>query len=133
MPQAVNRYDWAAIRAFYEAGQSFWEYRDRFGFSGGSRWDAIERGAVVPRVNDVDGYSTRRAFKRRLAPDGTLGDCCAVCGISEWRDKKIVLELHHVNGKRDGHRPENVVLLCPNCHSQTETHRTKNRTRSGVA
>ena len=35
-PAAANRYDWNAIRAYHEAGHSFVECRERFGFSGGS-------------------------------------------------------------------------------------------------
>jgi hypothetical protein len=29
--------------------------------------------------------------------------------------------LHHVNADRLDNRVENLQLLCPNCHSQTET------------
>lgn len=132
-PAAANRYDWAAIRAFHDEGHSFVECRERFGFSGGSWWKAIERGDIVPREKELAGYSTRKAFKRRLMRDGVLAECCAICGIREWQGRPIVLELHHLNGRRDDHRPENVVLLCPNCHSQTGSYRTRNRTRSGVA
>jgi hypothetical protein len=117
----------------YEAGHSFVECREKFGFSGGSWSKAIERGDILPREKGVGSYISRRAFKRRLTRDKVLSECCAECGISEWRGRRLVLELHHVNGKKDDHRLENVVLLCPNCHSQTDTYRTKNRARSGVA
>ena len=131
-PEAGHRYDWVAIRAYYDAGHSFVECRHRFGFSGGSWSKAIERGDIVPREKEIDRYATRKAFKRRLARDGLLGQCCTECGIASWRGQPLVLELHHLNGKKDDHRKENVVLLCPNCHSQTATYRVKNR-RSGVA
>ena len=52
--------------------------------------------------------------------------CCEVCGISEWNDKKIVLELHHKNGNHSDNYIENLQILCPNCHSQTNNFRTKN-------
>lgn len=132
-PSAANRYDWSAIRAYYEAGHPFVACRERFGFSGGSWWNAIERGDIVPREKDLGDYLTRRAFKRRLAREGLRGERCAECGIGEWRGKQIVLELHHVNGQKADHRPENVILLCPNCHSQTESCRARNRSQSGVA
>lgn len=43
------RFDWAAIRAFYDAGQTKRDCRERFGFSKGA-WDqAVKRGDIQPR------------------------------------------------------------------------------------
>lgn len=48
---------------------------------------------------------------------------CSVCGQGDvWQGKKLVLQLHHKNGKNRDHRLENVTFLCPNCHTQTETY-----------
>lgn len=41
------------------------------------------------------------------------------CGITEWHGEEIILQLHHINGNHYDNRLENLVLLCPNCHSQT--------------
>ncbi len=49
------------------------------------------------------------------------------CGLSEWHGKPIVCELHHINGDSTDNRIENLIILCPNCHSQTENFRSKNR------
>lgn len=47
---------------------------------------------------------------------------CAECGIGEeWNGKHLSLQLDHINGIFNDHRIENLRLLCPNCHSQTET------------
>jgi RNase P subunit RPR2 len=42
---------------------------------------------------------------------------CKSCGLDMWQDKKITLELHHDK--------DDMVLLCPNCHSQTPNWRRK--------
>lgn len=51
---------------------------------------------------------------------------CEHCGISEWNGKPIVLEVEHINGNSEDSSPNNVCLLCPNCHSQTPTYKAKN-------
>jgi len=48
-PNFARRYDWAAVRTFYEAGHSMTACRKRFGFSRNAWWDAVRRGAIVPR------------------------------------------------------------------------------------
>ena len=52
---------------------------------------------------------------------------CSECGISTWNDKPIVLEIEHKNGNPSDNSLENVCLLCPNCHSQTNTYKGKNK------
>ena len=75
-------------------------------------------------------YAGRNALKRRLVKEGLLAYVCADCGISEWRGRPLVLHLDHRNGVGDDHRLENIRLLCPNCHSQTDTYCGKNTARA---
>lgn len=50
------------------------------------------------------------------------------CGIEScWQGKNIALELDHKNGNNRDNRLENLRFLCPNCHSQTETFRGRNK------
>lgn len=52
---------------------------------------------------------------------------CERCGISEWNGLPIRLELHHKDGNHKNAKLENVEMLCPNCHSQTDNFRYKGR------
>lgn len=60
------------------------------------------------------------SLKKRLIEEGLKENKCEICGISEWNGKKIQLELHHIDGNHYNNHLENLQILCPNCHSQTE-------------
>ena len=121
------RYDWAAIRSYYEAGRSVRECRARFGFSASGWAEAVARGDVVPRspLEDLRSWLasgrpiSRWSLKRRLVATGVKREECERCGIASWRGRRLPIELHHVNGDGRDNRIENIVFLCPNCHSQT--------------
>jgi len=51
---------------------------------------------------------------------------CHICSLSSWLDKPISLELDHIDGNHFNDDESNHRLLCPNCHSQTDTFRGKN-------
>jgi DNA-binding CsgD family transcriptional regulator/5-methylcytosine-specific restriction endonuclease McrA len=80
------RYDWAAIKEYYETGHTARECRERFGFSPGA-WDqAISRGAIVPRPEpDLKRYShrTRNAVRALLQAGRTQAQVAAELGLSK--------------------------------------------------
>lgn len=66
-------------------------------------------------------------LNKRLVKEKILEYKCSCCGISEWNNKPITLQLDHINGNNSDHRLENLRLICPNCHSQTDTYCGKNK------
>lgn len=42
------------------------------------------------------------------------------CGISEWHGNPILLQIHHIDGNHYNNSIDNLQILCPNCHSQTD-------------
>jgi hypothetical protein len=55
------------------------------------------------------------------------GHKCEECGITTWNDNPITLHAHHIDGNSYNNKPNNILLLCPNCHSQTSNYCSKNR------
>jgi len=123
-----RRYDWREIRAYYEAARSMRECQEEYGFSGASWSQAVQRGDIEPRPRAERQHSlsakgakrNRYHLNRRLLADGLKEPVCEDCGIAEWRGQPLSLELHHLNGDGRDNRVENLKLLCPNCHSQTD-------------
>lgn len=70
----------------------------------------------------------KSAVRLRLIEERS--NVCQICGLDRWLGESIILEMHRKNAGRDYAR-DNVVLLCPNCHSTTDTWR--NKKRGGVA
>ena len=66
-------------------------------------------------------YNSSR-LKKRLVSEGLKEDKCEICGCpNEWNGKPLILQLDHINWDHDDNRLENLRILCPNCHSQTDT------------
>lgn len=78
----------------------------------------IERGECT--------HNSGGTLKRYLVE--TRGDVCQECGqTSVWNSMELVLQLDHIDGDSDNNYPSNLRLLCPNCHSQTETFGSKGK------
>ena len=53
---------------------------------------------------------------------------CAICGLTNiWNEKMLSFILDHVDGNCDHNNRENLRLICPNCDTQTETYKGKNK------
>ena len=56
---------------------------------------------------------------------------CAICGISNnWNNKSLIFILDHIDGDSSNHSRSNLRLICPNCDSQLETYKSKNKKSS---
>jgi Zn finger protein HypA/HybF involved in hydrogenase expression len=66
-------------------------------------------------------------LKLRLINEGLKEHKCENCGITEWNGQPTPIELDHIDGNRYNNTLQNLRILCPNCHAQTETYRGKNK------
>lgn len=103
-------------------------------------YDCIVCGKTVRKGNTMGKYCSNvccgkakftktieRAKKGNVAERNTLrkvitelnGYFCAICGISEYNNKPLTLQVDHINGRADNNSLDNLRLLCPNCHAQS--------------
>ena len=70
----------------------------------------LNRGSVQLRSGNI-GSDNKRA-KVVLLSEGITA--CQRCGYNTFPE---ILELHHVDRNRNNRRRENLLILCPNCHT----------------
>jgi hypothetical protein len=104
---------------------------------------AVKRGDVTPRPREIPiesylviGRATSRSHLRlRLIAKGLKENRCESCGVTDWQGEPLSITLQHINGDGRDNRLENLMMLCPNCHAQTENFagRGMGRRRRGPA
>ncbi len=121
------------IQAYYDEGHSIRACCREFDFSIAAWKKAQDRAEVKARAlgMSIDRLlsSSKRGrghVKGRLIRAGLLTNRCEECGITEWLGKRLTMQLDHINGVKNDNRLANLRMLCPNCHSQTDTYSGKN-------
>jgi hypothetical protein len=86
----------------------------------------------IPLLDILEGnhkqYQTYK-LKNKLIKENIKENKCENCGIFEWNKLPINCELDHIDGDSRNHKLDNLRILCPNCHSQTDTFRARNINR----
>ena len=96
----------------------------------GQSWN---KGKKVGPKRPVEEYLSNQRpiqsykLKNRLLAEGLKQHKCECCGITEWNGHPAPIELDHIDGNRYNNTIENLRILCPNCHAQTDTYRGKNK------
>ena len=96
----------------------------------GKSWN---KGKKVGPKRPVEEYLSNQrpiqsnSLKKRLLAEGLKQHKCECCGITEWNGQLAPIELDHIDGNRYNNTIENLRILCPNCHAQTDTYRGKNK------
>ena len=131
-----RKYDWAEVQRYHDEGHSARQCCKRFGFNLATWWKARGRGELKTRPQvawEIDKLlrivKCRTSIKLRVLGAGILQNRCDICGISEWLGRPLSIQIDHVNGIRNDNRLTNLRMLCPNCHSQTETFASRNKLR----
>lgn len=71
-------------------------------------------------------------IRKKLFSENLKEYKCEICGISSWRGQPIRLQIHHIDGDHFNNELENLQILCPNCHTQTDSYAGK-KNQKGVS
>jgi len=99
---------------------------------------AAKQGAILLRAQYIEcwkaglesGMRGSTAISRHIRSylfDKYKSKCCK-CGWSEVHKitGKVPLEVNHVDGNHKNNKESNLELICPNCHSLTDSYRSLN-------
>ena len=75
------------------------------------------------------GINTNK-IRKKLLSEGLKEARCEKCDNTEWNGLPIPLEVHHKDGCKENNQLDNLEMLCPNCHAQTDTYRGRNRKKN---
>lgn len=72
------------------------------------------------------GNYTAKRFKCEFMKE--QNNKCDICGCEPIHNgKPLVFVLDHINGDASDNRRENLRMICPNCDSQLDTFKSKNK------
>lgn len=147
---SARRIDWKAVQVFYDKRKSVRQCLSEFSMSSCSWYAAVKQGKIVTRHAEfsyIELWKQGKETGNRNVVEISLsmrvrkyifekyGYRCARCGWNEQNPftKRVPLTVDHINGDAYDSREDNLILLCPNCHSLTSTYGGSNRGRGRLA
>lgn len=74
---------------------------------------------------------TSSRLRKRLFKAGLKTERCEICGLGpEWNSKPLKLQLDHIDGDHYNNELVNLRILCPNCHTQTDSYAVQTSART---
>lgn len=122
----VSRFEYEGIDHSHMEAAALLETRGR-GASRAPLYAGMADEEVLKTYFIVDSPYDWGTIKRIIRDRNFLPNNCSECGIGpKWNGMPLVLQCDHINGVNTDQRLENLRVICPNCHTQTDTYAGRN-------
>lgn len=91
-----------------------------------SKW--INEKAQLEHLILIDKLSYEEIGRRYGCSGANIKGVCGICGMKPiWNGKELVFIIDHIDGHASNNRRDNLRCICPNCDSQLDTYKSKNK------
>lgn len=91
------------------------------GNKGGKGIKSNKKKSILDSIREGKSITNSR-IRTALIKEGLKDQVCECCGLSEWMNKPIPLELHHKDFNHYNNNLDNLQILCSNCHMQAHNY-----------
>jgi hypothetical protein len=100
---------------------TLWRRAKKLGLKWSEKKISFNRVSVWEIIEGLHPHFQTFKLKHKLLEEGIMENVCDECGITEWNGRPLNMQLDHKDGNSHNHKLENLRMICPNCHAQTET------------
>jgi len=108
------------------------EGRHGYTYNPKSNWAKGKQLTPDESIFTENSHYSNELVKQRILNNNLLEYKCVKCNLDSWLGETIVLDLDHINGDNKDNKLTNLRFLCPNCHSQTDTYKGRNKNTGKV-
>lgn len=92
----------------------------------GKKYCSIKCQAEFNRKTKLESGNYSAPFAKKYLM--SKNNSCYICGLDpKWNDKDLIMVLDHIDGNAGNNDMNNLRLVCPNCDSQLDTFKSRNR------
>lgn len=111
-----NLFEFVSTKQFDEYLQSFEIDDTMFTNTKHQQYNGKYR-KLTDYIQEAGNNASLSEVRKKLLKEGYKKNECEICGLKEWGEFSIPLDVHHKDENHFNNSIDNLMLICPNCHA----------------